>query len=58
MLISLQGYYFVAAAYGADEAGKAAGVKIDARPTTTTNALLRVTTSLSSGGSWSCSTSS
>jgi ribose transport system substrate-binding protein len=29
MLISLQGYYFVAAAYGADEAGKAAGVKID-----------------------------
>jgi ABC-type sugar transport system substrate-binding protein len=28
MLISLQGYYFVAAAYGADEAGKAAGVDI------------------------------
>jgi ribose transport system substrate-binding protein len=29
MLISLQGYYFVAAAYGADQAGKAAGVTID-----------------------------
>ena len=28
MLISLQGYYFVAAAYGADQAGKAAGVDI------------------------------
>ena len=28
MLISLQGYYFVAAAYGADQAGKDAGVEI------------------------------